>query len=231
MRPCFLRMKMLISFSIFTFRDVCPCQTTPLQQAGTPDNPVSPREKGRHGCVLRSPYLLATSEPSMPRDGINVPFSWLTLSYGVLQKFRQMHTDRSFVCTHLHMTQGAFLLLDLHILKTKDNTGALQTDKAPSVCIIQTGNPDHSTLLTFGLWKEQLCTNFQTPGCSAPNFAKGKQRDGEIGQRLLGPLSPQSSATALHNTWSSCRKGKVSSNRIWTDSPLEILFKIGKMSP
>lgn len=165
---------MLISFSLFTFRDVCLCQTIPLQQAGTPDNPVSLREKGRHGCVLRSPYLLTTSEPSMPREGINVPFPWLTLSYGVLQKFRQMHTATSFVCIHLHMSQAAFILLDLHILKMKDNTGALQTDKAPCVCIIQTGHPDHSKLLMFGLWKEQCCTNFQTPGCSAPNFAKGK---------------------------------------------------------
>jgi len=71
---------MFIAFSLFTFRDVCPCQTIPLHQAGIPDNPVSLREKGRHGCVLRSPYLSATSEPLMPTEGINVPYSWFTLS-------------------------------------------------------------------------------------------------------------------------------------------------------
>lgn len=80
MRAVFLRMKMFISFSLFTFRDVCPCQTIPLHQAGMPDNPVSLREKGRRGCVLRSTYLLATSELSMPREGINVPYSSFTLS-------------------------------------------------------------------------------------------------------------------------------------------------------
>ena len=140
----FLRMKMFSSFSLFTFRNVCPCQTIPLHQAGIPDNPVSLREKDRHGCVLCSPYLLATSEPSMPREGINVQYSWFTLSYGVLQKLRQMHTARSFVCTHLHMTQGAFLLLDLHILKMKDNTGALQTVKAPGVCTNRSSWPQHA---------------------------------------------------------------------------------------
>lgn len=59
---------------------MCLCQTIPLHQAGIPDNPVSLREKGRPGRVLRAPYLSATSEPSMHREGINVPYSWFTLS-------------------------------------------------------------------------------------------------------------------------------------------------------
>lgn len=73
-----------------------------------------------------------------------------------------MHTgSQSSVCTDLHMSLGTFLLLDLYMLKMKDNTGALQTVKAPM--FVQTSHPDHSTLLTFGLWKKQLCRNFQIP--------------------------------------------------------------------
>lgn len=54
-------------------------QTIPLHQAGIPDNPVSLRKKGRHGCVLPTPYLSATREPSTPGEGISASSAWVTL--------------------------------------------------------------------------------------------------------------------------------------------------------
>lgn len=64
-------MKIFISLSVFTLRDVCPCQTIPLEQAGIPDNPVSPREEGRVCAVLT--LSLGHKWASMPREAINVP--------------------------------------------------------------------------------------------------------------------------------------------------------------
>lgn len=131
-----LRMKMFISFSVFTLRAVCPCQTIPPEQAGIPDNPVSLREEGRHGCVLCSSYLLATSEPSMPREAINVPWSCFPLSHGLLQKLRQMHSR----------TQGELLLFT----NTEDK-GPHRSKLLKPLRLVQTGHPDHSMLLWFGL--------------------------------------------------------------------------------
>lgn len=152
------------------------------------------------------------------------------VSYGLLQKLRQMHTARSFVCIHLHMTQGAFLLLDLHTLKIQDNTGALRAAKAPGVCTNRSSWPQH----TAHVWLIEgaaLYINFPIPGCSALKTVKGKQRDRETSQRLLGPLSPRSSATALHRAAQHTEFVKKGQSVLKQDldwQSLDTTFKIGK---
>lgn len=140
----FLRMKMFISFSLFIFRDACPVRPSPsTRQVSQITQYHSEKRAGMGVCCA---HLISWPQVS-PRCSekelmYHIPGS-LWVSYGLLQKLRQMHSARSFVCVHLLMTQGAFLLLDLYILKMQDNAEALWAVKAPGVCTNRSSQPQH----------------------------------------------------------------------------------------
>lgn len=128
----------------------------------------------------------------------------LWVSYGVPQKLRQTHSQ----VFHLYLSAydpGAISVI--RHMYTEDAGWYRGFPNCQSLwCLYK--KVILTILLMFGWWKEQLCTNFQIPGCSAHTGCwtqlRASREMGRLARDSWGhwTRAPQPLCwTGLHNTW------------------------------